>query len=62
MRSSALRIRYLTLILASLVVLAGDYAKGLEVASTAEARIDFERDVRPILTATATPAMGLPNR
>ena len=51
MRSKVLGIRCLTLILASLAVLAGGYANGSEVAAAAEARIDFERDVRPILSA-----------
>ena len=51
MRSTVLGIRCLTLILASLAVLAGGYANGSEVAAAPEGRIDFERDVRPILSA-----------
>ncbi len=50
MRSSARRISCLTLALASLPVLAGSHVKGAEVNSTAEPRVDFEREIRPILT------------
>ena len=51
MRSWALRIRCLTLILASLLLPADAQVRDVEVLPTAKLGIDFERDVRPILAA-----------
>ena len=51
MQSWALRTRCLTLILASLLLPADAQVRDVEVLPAAEAGIDFERDVRPILAA-----------